>query len=189
MGAVLTVSSLPHRTSPVIRGKWILESILGTPPPPPPPGVPELEKSVADRPQSLREKLELHRASPACTSCHSMMDPLGFGLENYDVTGRWREDIDDVAIDAKGELADGTEFNGPDELKKVLLERKGLFLRQMTGKMLGFALSRQLTDQDQCTVIKIVERLEQDDYRMQTLVFEIVNCLPFRYKMSETSPR
>lgn len=187
MGAVLTVSSLPHRTSPVIRGKWILEAILGTPPPPPPPGVPELEKSVADRPQTLREQLEQHRASAACSSCHSMMDPLGFGLENFDVTGRWREEIDDVAIDSRGEMADGTQFTGHQELKKVLLERKGLFLRHLTAKMLGFALSRQLTDQDQCTVMEIVKRLEQDDYRMQTLVYEIVNSRSFRYKMNVLS--
>ncbi|MBX3422419.1 MAG: DUF1592 domain-containing protein [Pirellulaceae bacterium] len=192
MGAVLAISSLPHRTSPVLRGKWILESLLGTPPPPPPPGVPPLESPAGEveKPTTLRERLERHRADPACAGCHNMMDPLGFGLENYDVLGRWRTKIDDHdPVDARGQLADGQQFDGPVQLKQVLMERKQQIARNFTSKMLGYALSRQLTDHDHCTVESIVARLEADDYKMQTLVFEIVTSLPFRYKMNSSSAR
>ena len=189
MSAVLAISSYPHRTSPVLRGKWILETLLGTPPPPPPPGVPELDESEkANTPTSLREKLELHRADPTCNSCHSVMDPLGFGLENYDVLGRWREQADGIPIDARGELPDGSTFDGPEQLKELLKERKTQFMRNLTRKMLGFALARQLNNEDACVVESIVEKLAEDDDRAQTLVFEIVNSVPFRMKSPELFP-
>ncbi|MCO8122937.1 DUF1588 domain-containing protein [Stieleria sp. TO1_6] len=183
MSAVLAVSSFPHRTSPVLRGKWILDTLLGTPPPPPPPNVPELEESAAtDQPASLRERLEIHRADPTCASCHSMMDPLGFGLENYDVLGRWRTEVDEIPIDASGELPGGIEFVGPEQLKALLMERKQQFIRNLTSKVLGFALARGLTNDDDCVVEAIGEKLAQDDYKAQTLVREIVHSIPFRYK-------
>jgi hypothetical protein len=185
MSAVLAVSSFPHRTSPVLRGKWILETLLGTPPPPAPPNVPELEEDdgVA-KPTSLREKLELHRADPTCASCHSLMDPLGFGLENYDVLGRWRTAVDGTKIDASGVLPGGKRFDGPEELKRLLMERKDQFIRNLTGKVLGYALGRGLTNEDRCVVESIVETLRKDDYRAQTLIKEIANSVPFRYKQA-----
>ena len=186
MGAVLAVSSLPHRTSPVLRGKWILETLLGTPPPPPPPDVQELDESSAENlPRTLRERLELHRADPVCTSCHSMMDPLGFGLENFDAVGRWREEIDGQAVDAHGELPGGVQFEGPGELKQLLLERRDQLARNLTTKMMGYALSRQLSNEDHCVVEEIVAKLAENEYRMHTLVFEIVNSVPFRYKRGD----
>ena len=185
MGAVLAVSSLPHRTSPVLRGKWILETMLGTPPPPPPPDVPSLdEKNETLKPSSLRQRLEAHRANPVCASCHDAMDPLGFGLENYDVLGGWRTRVGVVRIDAAGELPGGEQFNGPVELKRLLLQRKKQFMRNLTRKVLGFALARGLTNEDLCVVESIVGKLESEDYRAQTLMTEIVKSVPFRYKQS-----
>ncbi|MCA9129842.1 MAG: DUF1592 domain-containing protein [Planctomycetales bacterium] len=185
MSAVLAVSSYPHRTSPVLRGKWILETLLGSPPPPPPPDVPSIgESDDSQRPTSLREKLIKHRADAVCASCHDAIDPLGFGLENFDVLGRWRTKSEGKEIDASGELPDGTQFSGPDELRAVLLQKKQQFMRHLTAKMLGYALARGLTNQDQCTVDSICQRLATDDYRAQTLILEIVNSLPFRYKSS-----
>ncbi|MEZ6063016.1 MAG: DUF1592 domain-containing protein [Planctomycetaceae bacterium] len=183
MSAVLAVSSFPHRTSPVLRGKWILETLLGTPPPPPPPNVPPLDEAKhAESPASLRERLELHRANPACASCHATMDPLGFGLENFDVLGRWRTEIDGVPVDAHGELPDGRTFEGPEELKLLLMQRKQQFIRNLTSRMLGYALARGLTSEDDCVVEAIVEELAQHDYRSHTLIVEIVKSAPFRYK-------
>ena len=183
MGAVLAVSSYAHRTSPVLRGKWVLETLLGTPPPPPPPDVPELdEANHAAQPESLRERLERHRQDPTCASCHAAMDPLGFGLENYGVLGQWRDEADGLPIDATGELPDGTGFDGPAELKALLMQRKAQFLRNLTAKVLGYALSRGLTEHDACVVEQIAQTVEQDDYRAQTLVVEVVKSMPFRYK-------
>ncbi|MGC6441756.1 MAG: DUF1588 domain-containing protein, partial [Rubripirellula sp.] len=184
MSAVLAVSSLPHRTSPVIRGKWILETLLGSPPPPPPPDVPELDADPnAITSVSLRERLEAHRENPTCASCHASLDPLGFGLENYDVLGRWRNEENGISIDASGSLPDGTQFDGVEELKQVLMERKDQFVRQLTTKMLGYALGRGLTAEDRCVVDEITQKVQQDDYKMQTLVTAIVQSVPFRYKM------
>lgn len=183
MSAVLAVSSLPHRTSPVLRGKWILETMLGTPPPPPPADVAELDETTGEQtPMTLRERLEKHRADTACASCHATMDPLGFGLENYDVLGRWRSEIDGIEIDARGTLPGDVTFEGPDELKRLLLERKDQFIVHLVSKTLGFALGRGLTHEDACVVEAIGETLAKDDYRAQTLVYEIVRSIPFRYK-------
>ena len=184
MGAVLAVSSLPHRTSPVLRGKWILETMLGTPPPPPPADVPALNEtpSALGEFTSLRAQLEAHRSDPQCASCHNMMDPLGFGLENYDVLGSHRTQNNGVSIDASGTLPDGTHFNGSDELKLWLLKRKEKFLRNLTRKILGYSLGRSLTGEDNCVIDSIVEALAKDDYRSQTLIVEIVKSVPFRYK-------
>lgn len=184
MGAVLAVSSLPHRTSPVLRGKWILETILGTPPPPPPADVPALNETPSDSGKltSLRDQLEAHRSDPQCASCHNMMDPIGFGLENYDVLGSYRTQNRNEPIDASGTLPDGTQFTGSDELKAWLLKRKDQFLRNLTRKVLGYSLGRSLTAEDNCVIDSIVETLAKDDYRSQTLIIEIVKSVPFRYK-------
>jgi hypothetical protein len=183
MSAVLAVSSHPHRTSPVLRGKWLLEAILGTPPPPPPPGVPKLDDvKSGDAPATLRERLAQHREDPACAGCHSRIDPLGFALENYDVLGRWRTEDAGKPIDASGKLPDGTVFDGPDELKAVLMRKKDLFVRNFVSKVLGYALGRGLTLQDSCTVDSIVAEVERDNYRAQALVNAVVMSVPFRYQ-------
>jgi hypothetical protein len=175
MPAVLMVSSHPHRTSPVLRGKWVLDSILGTPPPPPPPEVPKFDEDhQGATPATLRERLAQHRANPACASCHDRIDPLGFALENFDVLGRWRTEDAGKPIDATGELPDGTKFNGPGEMKAALMERRELFLRNLTNKLLGFALGRGLTLQDSCTVHAIMAEAEKSEYRSHSLIRAIV---------------
>ena len=183
MAAVLAVSSYPHRTSPVLRGKWILETILGDPPPPPPPNVPELEESASSvSSESLRQRLELHRQNVACAQCHDRIDPLGFGLENYGVLGRWRDKYEGHRVDARGALPDGTTFSGPAELKLALLGRKDQFVRHLTKKMLGYALGRGLTYYDYCAVNSIVDKLRANDYKSHHLLFGIIQSVPFRFK-------
>ncbi len=183
MAAVLAVSSYPHRTSPVLRGKWILETILGDPPPPPPPNVPELEESASSvSSESLRQRLELHRQNVACAQCHDRIDPLGFGLENYGVLGRWRDKYEGHTVDARGALPDGTTFSGPAELKLALLGRKDQFVRHLTKKMLGYALGRGLTYYDYCAVNSIVDKLRANDYQSHHLLFGIIQSVPFRFK-------
>ncbi|HEX3871014.1 MAG TPA: DUF1592 domain-containing protein [Pirellulales bacterium] len=178
--SVLTVTSNSTRTSPVKRGRWVLENILGTPPPPPPPDVPELneDKQIASA-ASLRERLEEHRSNAACASCHARMDPLGFGLENYDGIGAWRDKDGTFAIDATGVLPDGQKFDGPHELKSLLRSRVREFATCLTEKMLTYALGRGLESSDRYTVEKIVDSLEQQDYRFSVLVAEIVRSEPF----------
>ena len=188
MAAVLAVSSYQHRTSPVLRGKWILETILGDPPPPPPPNVPELEESESGVPsESLRERLELHRRDKACAQCHDRIDPLGFGLENYGVLGRWRDKHEGHPVDARGTMPDGTTFTGPEELKLALLGRKDQFVRHLTKKMLGYALGRGLTYYDYCAVNSIMDKLRANDYRSHILLFGIIQSVPFRFKAGITS--
>jgi len=188
MAGVLTVSSLPHRTSPVLLGKWVRETLLGSPPPPPPPNVPPLdEKRAAATPQSIRELLEQHRANATCAACHNLIDPIGFGLESYDLLGRWRSEEAGKPVDAKGELPDGTKFDGPQELKQVLLGRKDEFIRHLTTKLLGYALGRGLTVEDQCTVEEIAKKVKEGEYRSHVLIAEIVCSVPFRYRASDAA--
>jgi hypothetical protein len=183
MASVLTVSSYPHRTSPILRGKWVLEKLLGARPAPPPPDVPELSKQPEDvAGKTLRERLEIHRQDASCAVCHDRLDPLGFGLENYDAIGRWRTEDAGKPIDAAGTLPNGRSFAGPMELKQILLERKDDFARMMTGQMLSYALGRGLIDRDLATVERIVERLQANDYRTQELVLGIVESIPFQYQ-------
>ena len=189
MAAVLAVSSYPYRTSPVLRGAWVLDSLLGTPPLPPPPNVPQLEENAKGAPpKSVRERLEQHRANPACAGCHSKMDPVGFALENYDAIGRWRTEDAGKPIDASGELADGAHFRGPEDLKALILERKTLFVRNLATKMLGYALGRGLTLKDSCAVDAIVADVQNRDYSAQALVEAIVLSVPFRYQAGRPAP-
>jgi hypothetical protein len=182
MSAILIVSSHPQRTSPVLRGKWLLDAILGTPPPPPPADVPPLEEPTAAKPRTVRELLTQHRADPVCANCHSRIDPLGFALENYDALGVWRNTDAGQAVDASGELPDGTRFEGPAQLKMVLLEKKGLFLRNLTNRMLGYALGRGLNWRDSCVVNDILAHLETGNFSAQTLIQSVVLSVPFRYQ-------
>jgi len=177
----LGIQTLASCHSPVLRGAWLLDSILGTPPPPPPPNVPPLDEThnpVLTR--TVRERLEQHRQDPVCASCHSRIDPWGFALENYDAIGRWRTEDAGRPVDVTAQLLDGTKMNGAQELRKALLERNDLFVRNLTSKMLGYALGRGLTLKDSCTVDAIVAKLKQNGYAAQTLIEEIVLSAPFR---------
>jgi hypothetical protein len=184
MASTLTVTSLPTRTSPVNRGKWILEEILGTPPPPPPPNVPALEETKADRPDgktlTLRERLALHREDSKCASCHRRMDVLGLGLENFDAVGRWRDEDAGRPIDASGDLPGGESFTRPAELKEILTRNRQTFARAFTEKMLTYALGRSLTWSDRREVRRIAESLAAKDYRMTVLIQEIIASYPFQ---------
>lgn len=181
--SVLTLTSQPTRTSPVKRGKWILENILGTPPPEPPPGVPELEESeVAAADASFREQLELHRADPSCAACHRVMDQLGFGLEQFDAVGRYREMDGKFPIDASGEMPGGRSFVGASELTQVLGEsERTAFAQTVTKRLLAFALGRELTPADRCVVEEMIGHSAQEDYRFKDLVTEVVLSRPFQY--------
>lgn len=186
LGSVLTSTSLATRTSPVLRGKWVLEQILGTPAPPPPPDVPDLEAArQANSELDFRAVLELHRSKPACNSCHQKMDPIGLGLENFDAIGRWREGYGEQPIDASGVLVDGTAFEGPSELKLILLQEKALFARNLTRKVLSFALGRNIRFQDKPTVDHLTEHLLEHDFHTVDFITEVVTSFPFRYRKSD----
>jgi hypothetical protein len=185
--SLLTVTSYPDRTSPVLRGKWLLENILGTPPPPPPPDVPALKDKGADgRPTAVRDRLEEHRKNPACASCHLQMDPLGFALENFDAIGTWRTTAEGGApVDASVALADGTKFAGPSGLRQLLLSRPGQFAATVTEKLLSYALGRTVEYYDKPTVRRIVRKTAADDYRWSSVILEIVKSQPFQMRRSE----
>jgi hypothetical protein len=185
MGAVLAMNSHYKETSPVLRGAWALESILGTPVPPPPPNVPPLDADHKLKNLSVRQKLEQHRADPSCAACHKMMDPIGFALENFDWMGRWRDvESNGKPLDTNGVLPSGDKFNGPVELRRVLLSHKDDFLRHISGKVLGYALGRSLQDGDSCTVQHLVDDLAKDNFRARTLVRDVVLSVPFRNSQS-----
>ena len=181
--SVLTVTSNPTRTSPVKRGKWILEQVLGTPPPPPPPGVGDLkDDKTASEAMSLRRRMEIHRSNPDCAACHGRMDPLGFGLENYDAIGAWRERDGNFPIDAAGKLPSGQAFVNPGQLKRLLATKDKEFLRCLAGKMLTYALGRGLNSEDQCVVGRVAEAVANDNSRFSRLVIEVVKSDPFRLR-------
>ena len=178
-GSILTLTSYPTRTSPVKRGQWVLENLLGTPPPPAPPVVPALEETQKANPGlSFRKQLELHRSDPGCASCHKLMDDIGFGLENFDAVGRWREKDGEFPIDAAGVLPTGEAFQGPIELIEILRGRKDQFGRCLTEKMLTYATGRGTEYYDKCAIDDILSRLHQDD-RIESLILGIVNSPPF----------
>jgi hypothetical protein len=179
--SVLTVSSNPTRTSPVKRGRWVLEQILGTPPPPAPPNVPLLpEGEQAELTGSLRQRFEQHRSNPVCANCHARMDPIGFAFENYDAVGAFRTKDGTFDIDPSGQLPDGRSFQSWAELKQILKEQKDLFARCLGEKMLIYALGRGLEHHDQPAVDRIVAGLQSDNYRFSTLVREIARSDPFQ---------
>ena len=183
-GSVLTVTSYATRTSPVIRGKWILENILGMPPPPPPADVPELKDNTVSGNLSVRERLAEHRANPACASCHDPMDPLGFALENFDAVGRWRTHDGGESIDPSGQLADGTLVDGVAGLERALLKRPDLFASAMTEKLLTFALGRGVEHFDAPAVRAAVGAAKDDGYRFSSLILGIVASTPFQMRRS-----
>lgn len=180
--SVLTVSSYATRTSPVLRGKWILDNLLDAPPPDPPAGVPALDEAAVGTTASMRQQMEAHRANPTCAACHRRMDPLGFGLENYDAIGAWRTSEGAFPIDASGVLPDGRVFEGPAQLREILSADRADFTRAVTSKLLTYALGRGLDRPDRRIVRGIVERLPSHEYRFSGLVLEIVTSLPFQHR-------
>jgi hypothetical protein len=169
----------------VLRGKWILENMLNEPIPPPPPDVPALDESKIGSSGSMRHQMEEHRTNPVCASCHSKMDPLGFGFENFNAIGQWRTQDGKFPIDASGTLPDGRAFKGPSELEALLLKDKSAFAECVSDKLLTYALGRGLERYDKPTVRAIAKKIEADDYRFSRLVIEIVNSLPFQMRRGE----
>ena len=179
--SVLTATSNPTRTSPVKRGKWILEVLLDMPPPPPPPNASDLkDEGQVVTSGSLRQRMEQHRANPSCASCHTLMDPLGFGLENFDTIGAWRDREGQFFIDASGELPDGSSFKGPRELKAILKQKKDDFVRCLSAKMLTYALGRGLEAYDRCAIDEISAAVAKDGYKFSALIHAIVSSDPFQ---------
>ena len=188
--SILTLTSNPTRTSPVKRGKWILEQILGTPPPPPPPNVEDLsEEPEAILSGSLRERMERHRLDPNCASCHARMDPIGFAFENFDGVGRWRDFDGRFPIDPSGTLPDGRSFDGPNKLKTILRSEKSNFCRNLVEKSLTYALGRGLEYYDSCAVNDIVNAMAHDDDRYSSLVVALVQSVPFRMQRGPGSTK
>ena len=189
LGAVLAMTSHFKETSPVLRGAWVLETLLGTPVPTPPPDIPPLvTEDNEEAGLTARQKLQRHREDPSCAACHDVIDPIGFGLENFDWLGRWRDtEKNGEPVDATGELPTGERFDGPAELRRALMGRKGEYVRNLTTKVLGYALGRSLEDADQCTIQRIVDALDSGYYRARTLITEVVMSTPFRYRQTGNS--
>jgi cytochrome c551/c552 len=186
-GSMLVQTSLANRTSPVLRGKWVMEVLLGTPPPPPPPGVPDLEQTAAaqgGKVLTTRERMERHRSSPTCYSCHQFMDPIGLALDNFDVTGKWRIKENGAALDTRGNLYDGTAISNPTELTQALLARPIPLLRNFTHNLMAYALGRRVEYFDQPAVRRVVRDAEKNDYRMSSFILGVVKSDAFRMKQA-----
>jgi hypothetical protein len=183
-GSILTVTSLPTRTSPVARGKWILENILGTPPPQPPANVPPLKEEGQENLDalSLRQRMEQHRSNPVCASCHKIMDPIGFSLENFDAVGKWRTRDGSIPINASGELTDGTKVDGPGTLRTGLMRYSETFARTVTEKLLTYSLGRGLQYPDMPVVRAIVREAARDNYKFSSLILAIAKSAPFQMR-------
>jgi hypothetical protein len=185
-GSILALTSVATRTSPVFRGKFVLSTFLNTPPPPPPPNVPTLEESnkeAATTPKTVREQLELHRKNPVCASCHRLIDPPGFALENFNSVGQWRDRTPEGApIDAAGVLADGSKVDGPSALREAILSRPDAFVTTVTERMLTYALGRGLEPSDMPVVRRIVKKAAQNEYRLSSIIMGIVESAPFQMR-------
>ena len=185
-GSVLSLTAVATRTSPVFRGKFILSTLLNTPPPPPPPDVPTLEesnKAATSAPKTVREQLEQHRKNAPCASCHRIIDPPGFALENFNSVGQWRDaDVDGKPIDTAGVLADGTKVDGPAALRDAILSRPDAFVTTLTDRMLTYALGRGLEPSDMPVVRRIVKKAAQTDYRFASIIIGIVESAPFQMR-------
>ena len=184
-GSILTATSYATRTSPVIRGNWILENFLGTPPPPPPPNVPTLEENSVSAKLPFRERLAAHREKAVCASCHDVMDPVGFSLENFDAVGRWRDREKGEPIDSRGRLPGGNDFSGVEGLEKALLERSDLFVRTLTEKLLTYGLGRGIEPSDAPAIRKVVRQAKEEDYAFSAVITGIAKCVPFTMRTSE----
>ena len=186
-GSVLTVTSYATRTSPVLRGKWILENLLGTPPPPPPPNVPALDETRSNTHiVSMRDRMEAHRANPVCASCHRNMDPAGLSMENFDAIGRWRDAEGGSAIDAAGSLPGSENFDGVTGLRLALLSRPDVFATTATEKLLIYALGRGLEASDASAVRSIIRSAGDDNYKLSSLILGVIKSTPFQMRRSQT---
>jgi hypothetical protein len=184
-GSMLAVTSHAERTSPVLRGKWVLENLLGLPVPPPPPDIPTLKGNTeGQKPKTLREQMAEHRTEPVCASCHRVMDPVGFALENFDAVGAWRTMEPGGPIDASGQLADGTKVDGVVTLRKAILDKPNLFVGTLTEKLLTYALGRGVDARDMPAVREIMRGAARNDYRFSSLVMGVVRSVPFRMRMT-----
>ena len=189
-GSVLTLTSHANRTSPVLRGKWVMEVLLGTPPPPPPPGVPDLEQTEGTangRMLTTRERMEMHRSNVVCSSCHKFMDPIGLALDNFDVTGRWRIRENGMPLDTRGELYDGTPVTSPDDLRQALLRRPIPLVRTFTENLMAYALGRRVEYYDKPTIRAITVQAEADDYRISSFIMGVVGSDAFQMSRAETT--
>jgi hypothetical protein len=186
--SILTVTSYPNRTSVVLRGKYLLENVFGTPPPPPPPDVPKLDEGTVGVAKSLRQQMEQHRADAVCASCHSKMDVLGFGLENYDAIGRWRTTDGKFPIDSTGSFPNGKSFAGPAEMKALMRENMGEFTQCIAGKVLTYALGRGVEPFDRSTVRDIVKQTAAQNYKFQALILAVVHSPAFQQRRGEAPP-
>jgi hypothetical protein len=189
-GSILVQTSLGNRTSPVLRGKWVMEVLLGTPPPPPPPGVPDLEEtgeSKDGRILTTRERMEQHRSSPICRSCHQYMDPIGLSLDNFDVTGKWRYRENGMPLDTRGELYDGTAVSTPDELSRALLQRPVPLIRTFTANLLAYAIGRRVEWYDQPAIRTITREAARNDHRLSSFILGVVMSDPFQRKRAEAT--
>jgi hypothetical protein len=187
-GSMLVQTSLANRTSPVLRGKWVMEVLIGMPPPPPPPNVPSLDETTDGKdgkPLTTRERMELHRKNITCRTCHQYMDPIGLALDNFDVTGRWRYRENEMPLDTRGQLFDGTPVSTPQELTKALLKRPTPFIRHFTENLMAYALGRRVTEDDQPTIRAIAARGAQSGYRFSSFVMGVVNSNAFRMRTAE----
>ena len=185
-GAVLLVTSHADRTSPVVRGKWILDNLLGAPPPPPPAVVPPLDDSPAAATLTMRQRMEKHRENPVCASCHKVMDPIGLALENFDAIGRWRDLDGESPIDASGVLTDGSKVSGVVDLRQALLQRPEVLVGTMSEKLMTYALGRGLEATDMPAVRTVVRDASRDGYRFSALVKGVVTSAPFRMRRKES---
>jgi len=183
--SVLTATSYPNRTSPVLRGRWLLDTVLGSPPPPPPPDVPTLEQASPGRVLNQREQMEAHRKNPACATCHVRMDPLGFSLEQFDALGQWRVATGAGPIDASASLPDGSRFEGVRGLRAFLAAHREDFVRTFTEKLLAYALGRGLEPADMPAVRRIVRDASSSGHRWSSIVDGIVTSVPFQFATSE----
>jgi hypothetical protein len=182
-GGILMVTSYPDRTTPVLRGFWVLENLLGMPPPPPPPNVPDLEPRSADgRPLSIREQMEVHRRNPACAVCHVRMDPLGFSLENFDAIGRWRTKSNGLPIEAAATFADGTPIDGVRGLRAFLLARRDSFVETFTAKLMTYALGRRVDYRDEPAIRQVTGSAAAADDRWSSIILGIVRSTPFQMR-------
>jgi hypothetical protein len=186
-GSILTQTSLGNRTSPVLRGKWVVEVLLGTPPPPPPPGIPDLEETATvndGRVLTTSRRTEMHRANPVCAACHKIMDPIGLALDNFDVTGKWRIRENDMPLETQATFYDGSSISNLAELTAALLKRPTPLVREFTANLMAYAIARRIEHFDQPRIREIVQQAEKDNYRMSSLIMGIIMSDAFRMKES-----
>jgi hypothetical protein len=189
-GSILTLTSHANRTSPVLRGKWVMEVLLGTPPPPPPPGVPDLEQTKGaseGRMLTTRERMEQHRSDPVCHSCHQYMDPIGLSMDNFDVTGKWRIRENGMPLDTRGQLYDGTPVSNPDELRNALLKRPTPLVRTFTENLMAYALGRRVEYFDKPTVRAIARDAEVNGFRMSSFILGVVRSPAFQMRREQVT--